>query len=543
MRLSRRDLFRLGFASGAVLLTGGLRTSRADNLPSSPSTTPFLYELLPGRGLPPIAQPVSPFQTLADQSNTVNPDGSMPFHVSGPRVVPDNTEFYKIHIKAVEHSFHPQLPDNLLWGYDGSIPGPTIVSRTGTPQLVRFFNDLPAVDPVGIGEPIDAIHRHGGFQAPEDDGYPLDTFSRGQSRDYFFPNTLEDDLTQNEHATLWYHDHSIDITAQNVYRGLAGFYPNFNQLDTGNESDPPPALGLPSGQYDIGLVLQDRQFDANGFLVYDSFDHNGFLGDKFLVNGLIQPYLNVARRKYRFRFLNGSSARFYNLVLSNGRPFVAIATDSHLLEHPVTVSNFTIGPAERVDVIVDFSGASIHDEIFLVNRQGQTDGRKPDKLVSPGTPLLKFIVNRDAADPSRVPTTLLPVTVGPQQLLPLVKVQRRFKFERSHGAWVINGEFFDENRINAKPKSGEPEIWILEAGGGWAHPVHIHLTEFSILSRNGMKPPPLEQGRKDTVVIGGSFGSVAILIRFAGFTGRYVFHCHNIEHEDMRMMGQFEIVP
>jgi len=543
MDLGRRDLFRLGFAGGAVILTGGLRTSRADNLPSSPNTTPFLYELLPGRGIPPVAQPVPPFPTLPDPGDTINPDKSMPFHVSGPRVVPNNTEFYKIHIKAVEHSFHPHLPDNLLWGYDGSIPGPTIVSRTGTPQLVRFFNDLPAVDPVGIGEPIDAIHRHGGFQAPEDDGYPLDTFSRGESRDYFFPNTLEDGLTQNEHATLWYHDHSIDITAQNVYRGLAGFYPNFNQLDTGNESDLPPALGLPSGQYDIGLVLQDRQFDKSGFLVYDSFDHNGFLGDKFLVNGLIQPYLNVARRKYRFRFLNGSSARFYNLVLSNGRPFIAIATDSHLLEHPVTVSNFTIAPAERVDVIVDFSGASIHDEIFLVNRQGQTDGRKPDKLVSPGTPLLKFIVNRDAADPSRVPATLLPVTVGPQQLLPQVKVQRRFKFERSHGAWVINGEFFDENRINAKPREGEPEVWILESGGGWAHPVHIHLTEFFILSRNGVKPPPLEQGRKDTVVIGSSFGSVAILISFTGFTGRYVFHCHNIEHEDMRMMGQFEVQP
>lgn len=527
------------------MLTGGLRTSRADDLPSSPYTEPFVYELLPGRGLPPIAKPVPRFDTLTDPAYTVNPDRSMPFHVSGPRVVPNNTEFYKIHVKAVEHSFHPQLPKNLLWGYDGSIPGPTIVSRTGTPQLVRFYNDLPAINLAGIGEPLLTIHRHGGFQAPQDDGYPLDTFSRGQSRDYFFPNSLEDGLDQNEHATLWYHDHSIDITAENVYRGLSGFYPNFNRFDTGNELDPSPsALRLPSGPYDIPLVLQDRQFDANGFLVYDTFDHNGFLGDKFLVNGLIQPYFTVARRKYRFRFLNGSNARFYNLALSNGRPFVAIATDSNLLEHPVTVSNFTIGPAERVDVIVDFKDALLGNEIFLMNRQAQTTGRKPDELVSPGTPLLKFVVNRDvAADPSRVPSTLLPVTVGPQELLPLVKVQRRIKAERSHGAWVINGEFFDENRISAKPKLGQPEIWILESGGGWAHPFHVHLTEFFILSRDGKTPPPLEQGRKDTVVIGSSFGSVAILIRFTGFLGRYVFHCHNIEHEDMRMMAQFQVQP
>jgi len=544
--LSRRDLLRWGIASGgAAALAGALRNSRGDSLPSSPPTTPFVLELLPGRGIPPVKQTVAPFPTLRDTGDTVNPDGTKPFHVSGPRTVPKNTAFYKIHTREVAHTFHPQLPPNQLWGYDGSIPGPTIVSRSGTPQLVRFFNDLPQNDPVGIGEPINAIHRHGGFQAPEDDGYPLDTFSSGQSRDYFYPNRPDEGLQQNEHSTLWYHDHSIDVTGPNVYRGLAGFYPNFNSLDTGNESDYPPALGLPSGEFDIGLVLQDRQFDKNGFLIFDSFDHNGFIGDKFLVNGLIQPYLQVARRKYRFRVLNGSNARIYELALSNGQDFAAIATDSHLLEHPVWVKRFRIGPAERVEVIVDFSHTSLKDEIFLVNRLRQTDGRKPDELVSlsQGTPLLKFKVNRDANDKSRVPNALLPVTEGPLQLLPKVKVQRRFEFERSHGAWVINGEFFDENRINAKPKRGVPEIWILESGGGWVHPVHIHLSEFFILSRDGASPLPLEQGRKDTVLIGGDFGSVMILIKFAEFTGRYVFHCHNIEHEDMRMMGQFEVQP
>src|SRR5262249_38424951 len=193
-----------------------------------------------------------------------------------------NTKFFLIKEKPVVHSFHPQLPPAVLWGYNGQIPGPTFAAKSGTPFLVRFVNNIPEKDPVGIGEPITAVHRHGGFQAPEDDGYPLDTFCTGQSRDYFYPNVPEDGLQQNQHSTEWDHDHTIDIPGPNVSRGLAGFFLHFNSFDTGNENDPPPALGLPSGKFDIGLVIQDKQFNQDGFLVFDDFDHNGFLGDKFL---------------------------------------------------------------------------------------------------------------------------------------------------------------------------------------------------------------------------------------------------------------------
>src|SRR5207245_6457812 len=312
---------------------------------------------------------------------------------------------------------------------------------------------------------------------------------------------------------------------------------------------------LPSGdqfrQFDVPLVFQDKRFDQNGFLAFDTFDHNGFLGDKFLVNVVIHPFFRVARRKYRFRFLNGSNARVYEFFLSNGQSFVAIGTDSHLLEHPVTVQSVRIAPAERVEVVIDFTNTSLGQEIFLVNRLQQTDGRKPDGLVSPGTQILKFVVDRDAADPSRVPADLRLVTEGPQQLLSTVQVQRTFEFNRSDGAWQINGEFFDENRINANPTRGTAEIWTLTSGGGWVHPVHIHLTEFFVLSRDDGTPPPLEQGRKDTILIGSDVGDVRILLPFPSefhtvprpVSGRYVFHCHNIEHEDMRMMGQFEFRP
>jgi len=526
MQLTRRDLLRWGIVlGGGAALSSGQRVSGAGGSSSSPRTTPFQVELLPGRGLPPTA---TPQRILA------------------------GTEFFEIHETNVTHQFNPQKGENPfendLWGYDGSIPGPTIVAKSGTPQLVRFVNNLTAGS-LGFGDPISAIHRHGGFQNPEDDGYPLDTFSFGNSRDYYYPNRPAGGLQQNEHSTNWYHDHSIDVTGPNVYRGLAGFYPYTNTLDTGNENDGPPNLGLPSGKFDIGLVLQDRLFDRTGRLIYNTFDHDGFIGDKFCVNGLIQPFLTVKTRRYRFRILNGSHARVYQLLLSNGQSFQAIATDSSLLEHPVTVSNFRLAPAERVEVIIDFTGAKSGDTIYLVNRLQQTDGRKPDGLVSPGTPLLKFVVNQLADDHSVVPDPLLTVTEGPAQLLPRVKVQRSFKFERSDGAWVINGEFFDENRINARPRVGEPEIWTLESGGGWVHPVHIHLSDFFILSHDDTTPPPLERGRKDTVLIGADVGDARILIKFDDPRDvqtphtplRYVFHCHNIEHEDMRMMGQFEV--
>ncbi len=556
MKLTRRDLFRLGIVlGGAAMLPDGLRPriAQAESLPASPPTTPFLYELLPGRGIPPVAQPVAPFSTQADPSNCVNPDGTTAFHVSGPRTVTEGMQYYKIYERPVLHSFHPQLPDSLLWGYGDdhgvSIPGPTFIANSGTPQLVRFVNDLPVNDPVGIGEPITAIHRHGGFQAPEDDGYPLDTFCYGQSRDYYYPNTLEAGLTQNYESTLWYHDHAIDTTGPNVYRGLAGFFLYTNPLDTGDEATglQLPAnfyQGRPVGPFDLGLVFQDRQFGSDGRLVFNNFDHNGFIGDKFCVNGLIQPFLTVQRRKYRFRLLNGSNARVYQFFLSTGQPFTVIGTDDNLLPAPITVQSIRLAPAERVDIVLDFKDFQNRAEVFLVNRMQQTDGRKPDGLVSPGTQILKFRVqgSSPAFDPSKVPSTLLPITEGPAQLLPQVRVQRRFEFNRSNGAWQINGEFFDENRINATPKLGEPEIWIFESPGGWVHPIHVHLSEFFILSRDGKTPPPLERARKDTVLIGGDVArETKILIKFNQYTGRYVFHCHNIEHEDM--MGQFEIQP
>src|SRR5262249_30306238 len=269
--LTRRQVLKVGLVGGGYALLGagyvllgpgrGRRVFADDELPQSPPTTPFLEEL----PIAPIAQPVAPFTTQLDPGNCRNVDGTFAFHVGfhGPNPLPQNTQFFLIReMRNLAHSFHPQPPLNSVsvWGYEGMVPGPTFVAN-GNPFLVRFVNELPANDPVGIGEPITAVHRHGGFQAPEDDGYPLDTFrgptptSLAQSRDYFYPNVpapnpfgLDPQNTeQNVESTMWYHDHAIDITGPNVYRGLAGFFLNFDDLDSllGEEDPNPDALKLP----------------------------------------------------------------------------------------------------------------------------------------------------------------------------------------------------------------------------------------------------------------------------------------------------------
>lgn len=533
---SRRAVFKYGLAAGGALLLQNTlnigRASSANDSVASPPTTPFV-EPLP---IASIATPILPTIVVP------NPG----------RMLPDDVTIYEVDSREGRHSFHPQLPLNSIWGYNGTTPGPTFIAEADSNVLVRFNNWLPQNDPVGIGMPINAIHRHGGFQASSDDGYPLDTFHTGGSRDYLFFNPAAD-------SNLWYHDHSIDITAENVYRGLAGLYLIFDQLDSLlGETDPnPSALRLPgrmvngNRQYDIPIVVQDRQFNANGFLTYDTFSHNGFIGDKFVVNGKIQPYFDVKPRKYRFRFLNGSNARQYEFVLREGdtdRPFDwVIGTDNRLFETPLAdVESFRIASSERVQAVIDFSKYA-GKEIYLVNRLAQTEGRKPDGIVSPGTQILKFRVSANkVADPSRVPATLRPIPASERPDLVLqggVQTKRVFKLDRQGGAWAINGELFDENRISASPKEDEFEIWELNSSGGWEHPVHIHLTNFFIISRDGKTPAPIERGWKDVVVVGGDRKSVKILIKFSGFTGKYALHCHNMEHEDARMMANFEVMP
>src|SRR5262249_21559779 len=292
------------------------------------------------------------------------------------------------------------LPLQTLWGFSIgtpdksgpiSVPGPLYVANYGQPVLVRNFNALPPKSQNGgFGLPSVSTHLHNGHTPSESDGNPIDFFQIGHFSDQPYPNALAGFSTQpfaptgdiNEAlSTLWYHDHRVDFTSQNVYKGLLGFYLLFNQFDTGDEGT---GFHLPSfPQFDIPLAFADKVYDpTSGLLAFDLFSLDGIIGDKFLVNGKIQPFLQVQPRRYRFRLLDTGPSRFFEFFLTDltnksaHNLFWVIANDGNLLPKPVQVESVRIGVAERVDIIIDFAPFA-GKTIYLENRLNQVNGQGP----------------------------------------------------------------------------------------------------------------------------------------------------------------------
>jgi spore coat protein A len=429
-----------------------------------------------------------------------------------------------------------------VWSYNGIVPGPTIKARRGVPVSVRHANRLrtPTV-----------VHLHGGRTPSASDGFPTDMLlpvgfsaadfpictSRpgkaarvaqdlGSTRTYVYPN-------DQRAATLWYHDHCMASTGQAVYMGLAGFYLI--------EDDEEQALGLPQGAHDIPLMICVRQFDEDGALAYSSHGHTGAEGDVVLVNGAPWPRLKVERRKYRFRLLNACNATVLDLALSNGEPLIQIATDGGLLPGPVVNRSLPLSMAERVEVVIDFSRHAAGDHIILRNLNGK-DGLGE---------VMRFDVEGPAvADAARVPAVLGHVErLRPEQAVRTrefrLGARPQFQLSMPPIYWSINGLKFDPDRVDATPKLGEVEIWrfIYEKTifPTSAHPPHIHMAHYQLLERNGHPPLPHESGWKDTVgLVAGE--EVTMIVRFDGYRGRYLIHCHNLEHEDHDMMARFDVI-
>ncbi|MGR6913581.1 multicopper oxidase family protein [[Actinomadura] parvosata] len=420
-------------------------------------------------------------------------------------------DFYELTERAAEAELLPGLRTPIR-GYGGTFPGPTIRARSGRRTVVKLINQL--------GEPT-VLHLHGGHTPPESDGYPTDLVAPGASREYVFP-------LEQRAATLWYHDHRMDYTGPQVWRGLAGMF-----LVGDAEEE---ALPLPRGERDVPLLICDRSFAADGTLLYPALEGRpgvreaymgGVLGDVILVNGAPWPELRVARARYRLRLCNASNARAYEL--STGGPMVQIGSDGGLLAAPRTVRQLRLAPGERADVVVDFSAYGVGQHVELRNLAGE----------GPQARVMRFAVERDAKDDSSVPARLSTVeALDPAR----ATVTRDFAFSSGsmHGGtgWLINGRPFDARRMEARPKLGDVEIWRLTSDV--AHPVHLHLDQFQVLSVNGERPkgPP---EWKDTVELRDA-QTVEIVTRFTDYRGRYVLHCHNLEHEDMAMMAAFEVV-
>ncbi|MGH8164859.1 MAG: multicopper oxidase family protein, partial [Rhodanobacteraceae bacterium] len=288
------------------------------------------------------------------------------------------TDYYDVTMEVGQKQILPGGELTTIWGYNGFYPGPTFMAQRGRTVVVRQTNHL---------QESMSVHLHGGHTSSDSDGLPYDLIGPGASKTYTYPNNQGS-------ATLWYHDHAIDVTGSHNYMGLSGFYIIHDPAD-----DP---LGLPSGDYDIPLTIQDRLFNSDGSLNYPLTDMtiiSGVFGDTLLVNGAIQPYFEVARRKYRFRILDSSDARIYTLALSTGDSLVQIASDGGLLDAPVSRSTITVSPGERVDVVIDFSNYPLGTSLVLKNQ---------DTTAPRITDIIRFDVARDEIDNSTVPPVLRP---------------------------------------------------------------------------------------------------------------------------------------
>lgn len=439
-----------------------------------------------------------------------------------------HADYYEITQQVTQLRILPGLT-TAAWTYNTSFPGPTIASRSGRRTVVRHRNALPT--------PV-VVHLHGGHTPSEHDGYPTDfilppsghpdagDMARNSvvgQRDYVYP------LNQRA-ATLWYHDHRMGYTGAAVWRGLAGFH-----LVHDDEED---ALPLPRGGRDIPLMITDRAFAADGSFRYPAADGggvtadymNGVLGDVILVNGAPWPVLQTDPAHYRLRLLNASNARRYRLQLDpqppGGSALVQIGSDGGLLARPVGHDYIDIAPAERFDVVIDFSRYQRGTRVRLLNRLGAENTSE----------VMRFdVVGSDLSDDATIPERLSDSGPGLDRHGAVATRTFLFRPNRS-GVWTINDLTYQPGRPLAHPKLGATELWrfITE----FHHPVHVHLNSFRVISRNGRARGRFDVGWKDTVDVRPA-EAVEVLTRFTDYTGSYLLHCHNLEHEDMAMMADF----
>ena len=516
-------------------------------------------------------------------------------------------------IESTKHRFVPDGPEVDVFTYrdvaaeagTGTVPGPTVVVKYREPAVLRCYNLLTGDRDTGEwgGQQNGthhahetSIHLHGGHNTAHADGYPDFYTLAGEARDYWYTNcgpqqTNENNLIAPIHGgdlpgeyapdgtpeadgnfdqawiptTLWYHDHAMDVTGFNVTQGLVGFYLVYDKRE--EELARQRVIPEIGGKYDIGLAVRDERFNADGSVFYDKLDHNGHIGDVFLVNGKVQPYLEVERRKYRFRILGAGNARIWELRLSSENPMAVIATDSWMLPEAIEADSVEMSSGMRHDVIIDFADYEVGEEVYLENIMIQTDGRKPKK-VDPDNPtkLLQFrVVEADTAwdgddGPRVVSGTKIRGRDGEDlgdgwfgqwariESRELVN-SREFRFDRGAGAWTVNNRYFNPRRSDGDTQLGYgAEKWtIANHAGGWVHPIHTHLEGHQVESLDGVPVMPViglhdsaakpeRRFNQDlTLLHGGERGEIRVKQRT--FTGPFVMHCHTIEHEDMRMMA------
>ncbi|MDU0814211.1 outer spore coat copper-dependent laccase CotA [Bacillus siamensis] len=491
-----------------------------------------------------------------------------------PQKKSDGSTYYEVTMKECFHKLHRDLPPTRLWGYNGLFPGPTIDVNQGESIYVKWMNDLPDKHFLPVDHTIHhsesghqepdvrtVVHLHGGETPPDSDGYPEAWFTRDfketgpyfEKEVYHYPN-------KQRGALLWYHDHAMAATRLNVYAGLAGMYIIRERKEK--------QLKLPAGEYDVPLMILDRTLNDDGSLSYPSGPDNPsetlptpsivpFLcGNTILVNGKAWPYMEVEPRTYRFRILNASNMRTFTLSLSNGGRFIQIGSDGGLLPRSVRTQTISLAPAERYDVLIDFS-AFDGEHIILTNGTGCGGDVDPDTDAN----VMQFRVTKPlkGEDTSRKPKYLSAMPDMTSKRIHNIRTLKLTNTQDKYGRPVLtlnNKRWHDP--VTEAPRLGTTEIWSIINPMRGTHPIHLHLVSFQVLDRRpfdlerynkfgdivytgpAVPPPPSEKGWKDTVQAH-SGEVIRIAATFAPYSGRYVWHCHILEHEDYDMMRPMDV--
>jgi FtsP/CotA-like multicopper oxidase with cupredoxin domain len=487
---SRRDFMRNGSYSLALVCTFGTTSSlKGDTITKSAKTTTSAARRSQA------GSPFKPFQ----RDLPIMPELS-------PVSTRNGTDVYEVDIEEGLAEILPGF-ETPIYGYNGVYPGPTIRARKGRTVVVRQNNRLS----------FDSnVHLHGGYVPAAHDGHPMDVIQPGKSFDYVYPN-------DQDAAFLWYHDHAHGRTARTLYYGLVATY----LLGDEREEE----LELPRDEYDVPIVLADHAFNKDGSFRYAENVDLGVRGDTILVNGAVSPRMQVQRRIYRLRFLNASNARTYDLKLGNNRQMLQIASDGGLLERPVARTGFPLHPAERIEVLIDFRAFRPGSEIVLQNTSGEATTKQ----------VMRFdVVSGGGSEEARMPRGRMRTL----EKLPAPNATHRWDLEllSSSGVqWQIADRGFDPNRIDVSPRLGTSELWQWYNPSNRVHPMHLHGMLFRVLERSSGVIHPGERGWKDTVgVLPGE--TVTVQPWFVPYAGRYVFHCHSLEHGDKAMMLQLEVV-
>ncbi|MGM0396729.1 MAG: multicopper oxidase family protein [Bacillota bacterium] len=418
---------------------------------------------------------------------------------------PGRAEF-RIIAQNGSREFVPGVKTSTM-GYNGDYLGPVIRVRNGEELAVNVENRLD-------GE-MTTIHWHGLEVDGEADGGPHSGIQPGK---IWTPEFTIDQPA----ATLWYHPHPESNTGRQVYNGLAGLF--IIEDEVSDSLDIPKEYGV----NDVPLVIQDKRFSQDGSFEYILAMPDimfGLQGNAILVNGTMDPYLDVEKGLMRFRILNGSNATIFELRLDNNQSFYQIASDGGFLEEPVEMNRLVLGPSERAEILIDFSGYEDGQRVRLANQDWS---------------FMEFVVDGEQENDFTVPDTLTEIErLQPQE----ASRSREFVFLGTGPNVNINGKQFDIDRIDEVVSLGDTEIWEVsnQSGmgmmGGTIHPFHAHGTQFQILDRDGNPPPANETGRKDSFLV--FPGETVRVIATFRKPGVFMYHCHILEHEDAGMMGQF----